>query len=717
MEAAPHPLASALEHVLEGESGTWAPIIFTDKNDLSFFARTSPHTYMLWALETLAWNPEYLLRAASILMRLAECDPGGGTQNRPLRSLRAIFLAWRPNTYASVEEREAVLRSICAARPHVGLDLVLSLLPVFYDVSSDTAKPRVRDFGEAASQTVTDKDIRLAFRAYAAIAVELAGEDVERLTRMIDHLPELDNQNRDVIAIAIRSAVQKARPDHVFELWSKLRELVRKHQEFATAKWAIPPDDLKPLQELSEQIAPEDAILKALWQFGDLVPTMGPREGRDYVVESNRIRCDAARQILNDRGIAGVLELARQAKQVYLVGFALAEIAPKVQILQEAVNLALATDSGVDEDFVLAISAAAHYRFLEEWDGWIGEIARNLETGRAANMFLRWNDSRETWTFVHTLGEAIEQEYWRRKPAYRQLSDEDMLFALDKFMEVGRFTSCIDLLAYEENRASTQLCIKVLRGFVHEANEKKWRAQHTLYSVLHILSTLQQREDADLEDLASIEYHFLPLLEHQGEPVALNRMLMSSPKMFIEVICNVYGPASGEKPEVNEEQRLRAQFGFRLLQSMKSIPGFSPEMEDVGFLRAWIEETRKLAGEADRAKIVDQKIGQLFAYAPADPQDGAWPTQAIRQLIEDLASDEIVHGIALSRFNMRGVFQKDLYEGGAQERTFAAQYRQWADATIPWPRTCAMLRAIAADWERTAEQADTQTQLDQVRYS
>jgi len=66
---------------------------------------------------------------------------------------------------------------------------------------------------------------------------------------------------------------------------------------------------------------------------------------------------------------------------------------------------------------------------------------------------------------------------------------------------------------------------------------------------------------------------------------------------------------------------------------------------------------------------------------------------------------------------MRGVFRKAMYEGGGEERAFAAQYRTWAEASASWPRTCRMLRRIAEDWERHAEQADTRAELDQRRDS
>jgi alpha/beta superfamily hydrolase len=87
----------------------------------------------------------------------------------------------------------------------------------------------------------------------------------------------------------------------------------------------------------------------------------------------------------------------------------------------------------------------------------------------------------------------------------------------------------------------------------------------------------------------------------------------------------------------------------------------------------------------------------------------------VRDLIEEYASDKIENGISIARFNMRGGFTKAMYEGGTEERMFAAQYRAWADASAAWPRTSAMLRRIAAGWEHAAERADTMAELDQRR--
>jgi hypothetical protein len=101
MEAAPDPLLAALEHLLKGDGLGMQPI-FQDSRDQSALFAHSPHTGLLWALELIAWDPAYLSKAASILARLDKIDPGGSLSNRPLNSLRHIFLAWHPATNASL---------------------------------------------------------------------------------------------------------------------------------------------------------------------------------------------------------------------------------------------------------------------------------------------------------------------------------------------------------------------------------------------------------------------------------------------------------------------------------------------------------------------------------------------------------------------------------------------------------------------------------------
>ncbi|MGA8596462.1 MAG: hypothetical protein WB676_17270, partial [Bryobacteraceae bacterium] len=65
-----------------------------------------PRSGLLWALESLAWKPERLLRVAKILAKLAERKIADNWANKPDSSLGSIFRSWMPQTAAPLEERK-----------------------------------------------------------------------------------------------------------------------------------------------------------------------------------------------------------------------------------------------------------------------------------------------------------------------------------------------------------------------------------------------------------------------------------------------------------------------------------------------------------------------------------------------------------------------------------------------------------------------------------
>ena len=160
-----------------------------------------------------------------------------------------------------------------------------------------------------------------------------------------------------------------------------------------------------------------------------------------------------------------------------------------------------------------------------------------------------------------------------------------------------------------------------------------------------------------------------------AEPgITLHKIMADDPASFVMIICDVFKPASGESREPTEDARRRASVGYRVLDSFHVLPGLDGQELDVDKLREWVGTVRRLAQESDRAKIADEFIGHLFAYAPSD-SDGFWPHIAIRTTLEELQSDQIELGIQIERSNMRGVVTKAMYEGGGQERTLAEQAR------------------------------------------
>ena len=100
-------------------------------------------------------------------------------------------------------------------------------------------------------------------------------------------------------------------------------------------------------------------------------------------------------------------------------------------------------------------------------------------------------------------------------------------------------------------------------------------------------------------------------------------------------------------------------------------------------------------------------IGHMLAYAPNDIDDSAWPHRAIRDVVEEVGSNDLESGIRTEQMNKRGVSTRGLTEGGAQERTLAGQARAWAAIVgSRWSRTERLLRSISDMWDREAKRED-----------
>ena len=100
-------------------------------------------------------------------------------------------------------------------------------------------------------------------------------------------------------------------------------------------------------------------------------------------------------------------------------------------------------------------------------------------------------------------------------------------------------------------------------------------------------------------------------------------------------------------------------------------------------------------------------LGKLFSNAPAG-EDGAWPNEAVRDVMEDLRSEDISSGAHTGLYNARGVHWRG--EGGGQERELADKYRAWADTlqfTHPFVAS-SLLMSMVNTYEREAEQHDTE---------
>ena len=335
-EAAPSPLLSALELMLEGAGGLIRPI-FEEKEGLLF--PRSYHTGLLWALETLAWDPTYFRRAVHVLAKLTAIDPGGKLTNRPLSSLAEIFLLWNPNTNAAAPLRLAVLGEIVSQDSPVGWELVARLLPTMHGSSVPTAKPRLREAGAAERPAVTYRALEEMQGAVIDMAFDLAGSEPSRWDRLVRGYSLFPPAQRSRLVGDLDRVLGMLERSEQEALWTSLRDEVARHQRFASAAWAMRPDDLAPLVELVERYAPLDPLGPVIYLFDNW-----SLDGTGDLKASNSRRAQAMGELAQAQGVHGVYELAVRTKLPFLVAEAAEEANLDASFVESLLEMAFRAD-------------------------------------------------------------------------------------------------------------------------------------------------------------------------------------------------------------------------------------------------------------------------------------------------------------------------------------------------------------------------------------
>ena len=329
-------------------------------------------------------------------------------------------------------------------------------------------------------------------------------------------------------------------------------------------------------------------------------------------------------------------------------------------------------------------------------------------------------DNKETWDLAAGMGQKVDHEYWRLLfPALTSRTGSiTTQRAVEQLLKVGRpFAALVAL--HEAEDIPVPLVLQVLDEAIAELNDGQADdGVMAQYYVQQTFARLRTRPEVTRNELAQREFAYLPLLVESGEGVAsltLFDVIAEDPEVFVEFLKIVFRRASQEENDQEDIDQSRWRAAYNVLEAFRRTPSLSSTLLDGESLKNWSKEVLRLSAEADRADIGAQYVGKALAHVPADPVDGAWPIQAVRELLEDVQSEHVERGIEVERFNMSGTFTKGVYEGGEQERSFARQARNWASACAAWPRTSAMLFRIAQNWDHMAEREDISARQRRMR--
>jgi hypothetical protein len=724
-EAAPDRF---LEAVDDGLSGS-APVLrnmFTDAPGTSSMWSTSPHTYLLWALERVAWSAEYLSRAASALAKLVALDePRGRTGNRPDASLRQLFLCWHPQTHATLAQRMDVLDRLRKRHPSVAWQLLIALMPADHDASMNHSPAEWRDWG-IEPQRLTRAEVVRGYRQVITWVIDDVGEDAARWKDVIGRLEKIPRED----ALRAIELLEKIPVDHFSteareEIRTALRKSISWHRAHPDAKWELADPDIERMAAIYQTLEFNDLAGRHRWLF-ERAPNL--LEGtQSYSEEYNALlsadRATAVATIYDAEGTEGVIAFATTVEMPNEVGGALSASKRVDADVTALLKQHLAAADSALERFARGFAFDTIRRRGVQWVAALlrGEAQGWAPAQRAILLTFLPYDDEETWRLVDEQNDDTRHEYWQRMYPWG-VPETKLDYLTRNLIRHGRPFTAADILAGHIHLRSKQTPRAELIADTLEAVLTTEKTDDPIpsqfgYDLGELVETLAKEPGSvPLSRIAAIEWQLVPLLSnHDLEPRVLHGELARNPAFFAEMVKIVFRGEDEEEDDTrmfSEDDQRRARAAYTLLESWSILPGRGPDGTiDAAALSEWTMTARRLLADAKRGRVGDTRIGNILGTGPIG-DDGLWPHEAVREVIESTESLVLEHGIASHVYNSRGVVSKNLREGGEQERELVTRYAGYGKAmNEKWPRTAALLRAIANFYSGDAAHSDTEAIL------
>lgn len=718
-EAAPEEFLDAMWPGLSGTPPAHGAM-FTDSQDDGFgLGTSSPHSYFLWALESLAWSPDYLDDAVDVLAALAAVDPGGRLSNRPLASLLGILSAWCPNTTACLDDRIRCIRRIAKRDHAVGRQLLLELIPDGH-VQTIHPGPQFRDWKREPS--VTRAKFRQVVSTVVELLIEMLGDDLDLYLRLIEKIDDIPPEHRSVIAAKLKELGQTRTDADKAKAFYALREKIAHNREYSDAAWALPESQLNELQDACSSLAPKDPALRHAWLFQADWITLGDMKRRDdftaYEKEVLSRRGAAVGEILAHGGIDALVELAHQTPYPHLIGTALAAYSGNYDNQMLA---ALTLGEAPSSD----IAAGYFNRRLRQTGTELRDhlLAATDDTLTQARILRFTGKPSEARAKLRELEPAVAEHYWREFVYYGLGSDfphaHEAAWAL---LDAGRPAAALDLLLLymrrDDNRAeAAEIAASGLEALLDRGpNDPEFSILdgHQFERLFALLS--EHSDELGHQRVVNLEWHFFPIIGLEADAPSLHRAIVEDPGFFVELVVSCFKPATSPQQEESddldelERKRAVAARAYDVLRTCQRCPGVTDNSQvDPAPLRSWVTSARTQLETVDRKEIGDLQIGALLAHSPA-AVDGSPLHEAIRDLLEEIRSDKLERGIAISIHNSRGVVSRAVMDGGTQEWDLAMRYHVHAEAARDWPRTRKLFKRVAESYEVEARRNDAEAE-------
>jgi addiction module HigA family antidote len=732
-EAAPDEFLSIVERDLKSESPAVFGLLRPVKSGM--FGGSPSRTGLLWALEGLSWNPATLMRSALILARLAQIEINDNWVNKPVHSLESIFRAWMPQTAANVQQRVRVMKKLAERFPDVAWKICTAQFGIHHQVGDYSHKPRWRPDGYGFGEPCpTTGPVNEFVREMVKLALGWENHSREMLCDLVERLRGLsdDDQARTWGLIENWAKTQATDADKA-AMREKIRVSTLSRRAAMLAKKNGRAVGLVAAGRAAyAALEPSDLLNKHAWLFRDgwvdesadeidEIEDIAKIDFREREERILNLRTAALREILVQRGLAGILELSERSKASWVIGALAASAVLSEHELHELLRLALGSLLAGSTQSNKSLIGGALRAVMDDVkrEAALKHVTTNLADEYVAELLLLAPFRRSTWKMVDALDGVVQSKYWSEvTPDWIHDSDAESAEAVERLLKVERTRAAFSSIHLQPSKLDAKILFDLMWKMAQGGKDQPGQYMLENYSVERALEHLNSSSEITLDQMAALEFAYIDLLGGawgSGDSSSipnLEQYVEAHPELFVQAVCWTYKRNDGatDPSEFQVESGSvdnMATRGYKLLEAIRRIPGHNDLDElERGRLAKWVATVRQSCFELARLDVADRCIGKLLSHAPVG-QDDVWPCEPVRDVIDDIQSESMAEGARTGVYNSRGAHWRG--EGGEQERELAEKYRKWSEE-LQFSHTFVaskLLMGLAKTYDREASREDT----------
>lgn len=681
-EASPDIVLQRLEGELSNSTGMKELFGINDGNSI-----TGRHYYtnILWAVEQLLLQKEYVVRAVKWLWKVDAINIKYSISNSPKSILETVFCAWINVSVLSVDEK--IDNAKWAVENYDNAwEIIYSELPERRtSICSTINHPHYRSIDDIAE--LYNTDVRKTYIEYINICLSKMDTSAEKWKKIIESMENYYDELIDKITEKLLKDVALMKDGEKIMIKDTFRYEIYRHRYFCSSDWSMPESRIEKFENSMNKIHAANPVYEYLYLFSPTYefPLIHPIPyNREDIKNDGREENDLLKEKEIENGIkefkerklplAELLSLCSK-KENSTIGMYIAKYYDNRIFDEKIVKMML--DLNVTDHMIINYV----WYFLQQNEPVLERTVNLVKMKENKDNLVVSLLSMEVLSddkvpMIANETEKIKKIFWGRDLRLFVKSNKNSYkWAISECKKYGTINTFLELLFDAKEFLNPN---DVYEKFMELDQVRIEKANSmTSYYLEEVLKFLQN-EFKDCNEkcaqIARIEWLFRNVLN--WDDMKCTQIIMKeSPILYAQLVEYIYLKEGEDKGSRTDEMREATSVLYDIYTKALFCPAEKDGRVDFDKLKVWVNEFKDLLSKQRQMNLFGHLVGRLFAYSPIG-DDNCMPCEPVRQIIEEIFDESLKSSYVTAEKNKRGVYTPD---AGKTELEMSRHYKDNAN--------------------------------------